>query len=203
VSNAVHRIVEQRASSTPDAAAIVDGSQRATYRDLNQRANALARQLCASGLTRGALAFVRMPRSADLAVVLLAILKAGACYAWVDRDAPDAVDLPASFCILRHASAGEDQYLAIDIDRLLRDTTSRVGPNLPVLTRESDVACVLPDSAGRPTVFVPHATIAALPRALSLRQNWEGSPGALDLWVALMSGATLSLGVRTPATAAA
>ena len=203
MSNAVHRIVEQRASSTPDVAAIVDGSQRATYRDLNQRANALARELCASGLPRAALAFVRMPRSADLAVVLLAILKAGACYAWLDPDAPDAVDLPASFCVLRHASTDEDQYLAIDIDRVLRDTTSRVGPNLPVLTRGSDVACVLPDSAGRPTVFVPHATIAALPRALSLRQNWEGSAGALDLWVALMSGATLSLGVSAPATAAA
>ena len=203
MGNAVHRIVEQRASNTPDAAAIVDGSQRVTYRDLNQRANALARQLCASGLTRAALVFVRMPRSADLAVVLLAILKAGACYAWVDPDAPDAVDLPASFCILRHASADEDQYLAIDVDRLLRDTTSRVGPNLPVLTRGSDVACVLSDNAGRPTVFVPHATIAALPRPVSLNQNWEGSPGALDLWVALMSGATLSLGVSTPATAAA
>jgi non-ribosomal peptide synthetase component F len=203
VGNAVHRIIEQRASTAPDAVAIADGSRVITYRELNQRANALARHLCASGLTRGALAFVRMPRSTDLAVILLAIFKAGACYAWIDPGSRDDGELPASFCILRDASAGEERYLAIDIDCALRDTSSRSGPNLPVLTRGADVACVLPDRAGRPNVLVPHATIAALPRARALLQTWEGSAGALDLWVGLMSGTTLSLGVTSPATAAA
>lgn len=186
----------------PDAIAVVDGSDLATYRELNQRANALARHLSFSGLTRGALAFVRMPRGADLAVVLLGILKAGACYVWLEPGTPHDHALPSKLCIRRRSSSDEEEYLAIDIDRALRETASGAGPNLPVLTRGPEVACVLTDHTGRPNVLVPHATIAALPRTRTLLQTWEGSAGALDLWIALMSGTTLSVR-RTPATAAA
>ena len=43
MTEAVHQIVEQRASATPEAIAIADGSGITTYRELNQWANALAR----------------------------------------------------------------------------------------------------------------------------------------------------------------
>jgi hypothetical protein len=52
-------------------------------------------------------------------------------------------------------------------------------------------------------VLVPHATIAAMPLASAQRRSWEGSVGALDLWLGLMSGATLALGVPSAVTAAA
>jgi hypothetical protein len=203
VTDAVHRLVERRASTTPDAVAIVDGDRLTTYRDLNHVANTLARRLRESGLTRGSLALVRMARSTDLAVVLLSVLKAGACYAWVEPDSVDDPALPGDFCICQESSDDEEQYLALDVHMALRDAASRPGPNLPVFTRGVDVACVLPDTNGHPHVFVPHATIAALPRTRTRLQAWEGCAGALDLWIVLMSGTTLSLGVPSPATAAA
>ena len=186
----------------PDALAIVEGAKVATYRELNQVANTLARRLRESGLTRGSLALVRMPRTTDLAVVLLAVLKAGACYAWVEPGSREDTTLP-TFCICREGTGSEEQYLAIDIRKALRDAASRPGPNLPVLTRAVDAACVLPDVDGHPHVFVPHATIAALPRTHTRLQPWEGCAGALDLWMVLMSGTALSLGVSSQATAAA
>lgn len=198
----MHRIVEQRASATPEAIAITDGSRITTYRELNQWANGLARCLAASGVTRGSLSLVRRRRGSELAAVLLAILKAGASYAWCETGSAEESDHP-DFCIRRRGSLNEDEYLALNIERIVHDCTLRIGPNLPILTRGDDVACVLPDANGRPTVLVPHATIASLPRPRSLRQAWEGSVGALDLWVALMSGATLSVGAASPATAAA
>jgi hypothetical protein len=203
VTDAVHRLVERRAAATPDAVAIVDGDRVTTYRELNHMANTLARRLRESGMTRGSLAIICLPRSAELAVVLLAVLKAGACYAWVEPGSPEGEKLPARFCICRECSGDEQQYLALDIDSALCDAASRPGPNLPVLTRGADVACVLPDISGHPHVLVPHSTIAALPRPRSLRQEWEGCAGALDLWMVLMSGATLSLGLPSRATAAA
>lgn len=202
MTTAVHRIIEERAAARPEAAAIVDGRRALTYRELNQQANTLARRLCESGLTRGALAFVRMPRSGDLAVVLLAVLKAGASYAWIEPGSAEDTGLPAAFCIRRGRPGDEERYLAIDIEGALRDSAARPGPNLPVLSRGSDVACVLPDSNGRPHVLVPHATIAALPSAPAPRRPWDGTAGALDLWLGLMSGATLAVGV-TPAVTAA
>jgi non-ribosomal peptide synthetase component F len=186
----------------PDAPAIVDRERVTTYCELNHRANALARRLRERGLTRGSLAIVQIPKSTDLAVVLLAVLKAGACYAWVEPGSPAGDALPASFCIAREYSGTEQQYLALDIDSALRDAAALPAPNLPVLTRCADVACVLPDLDGHPQVLVPHATIAALPRTRTRPQAWEGCAGALDLWMALMSGATLSIG-RPPRAAAA
>ena len=68
----------------------------------------------------------------------------------------------------------------------------RLSPNLPILTRGSDVACVLRDQDGTPALLVPHATITALPqRQVPTSVRWSGESGALDLWVALMTGATI------------
>lgn len=201
--NSVHRLVEQQAAQRPDAVAIADGSREFTYREFNQRANVLARRLAESGLTRGSLARVRMARGADLAIVLLAVLKAGACYAWVEPGSPEDVDGLPAFCIVRGFEHGEDRYLALDIHAALEASAAKTGPNLPVLTRGTDVACVLPDSEGQPHVLVPHATIVSLQQAPVARVvSWQRGSGALDLWLALMSGATMSLRA-TPAMAAA
>jgi non-ribosomal peptide synthetase component F len=203
VTDAVHRLIERRASITPDVVAILDGDRMTTYGELNQMGNALARRLRESGLSRGSLAIVRMPRSTELAAMLLAVLKAGACYAWTEPGSSEDVSLPASVCICRESSGEEEQFLALDIDRALSGPASQPGPNLPVLTRGTDVACVLPDINGHPNVLVPHATISALPRTRPLRQAWEGCAGALDLWMGLMSGTTMTVGVSSHATAAA
>ncbi len=215
MGNAVHRLVEQQAARRPDAVAVVDGSvdggRTLTFRELNGRANTLARCLKESGLTRGALAFVRLPRSADLAVVLLAVLKAGAAYAWVEPGSPDDIEMPASFCIAGRAArpadlaASEERCTAIDITGALTECLHHPSANLPVLTRGTDVACVLPDAQGRPHVLVPHETIASLPPPSSgqVVAPPVTAAGALDLWVGLMSGATLTLGVDKPSSAAA
>jgi non-ribosomal peptide synthetase component E (peptide arylation enzyme) len=215
VGNAVHRLVEQQAARRPDVVAVADGGRDGggtlTYRELNGRANTRARRLKESGLARGALAYVRLPRSADLAVVLLAVLKAGAAYVWVEPGSHDDIDTPSAFCVADRPArangdaATEDRYTAIDISQALAECAGHPSANLPVLTRGSDVACVLPDAQGRPHVLVPHETIAALPQPSSphASEPHVTAAGALDLWVGLMSGATLTLGVDNSSTAAA
>jgi nonribosomal peptide synthetase DhbF len=200
VNGAIHRVIEYHVASRPDAIAVTDGPSAVTYRELNQRANALARRLSESGLTRGAIALVRMERSINLATVLLAVLKAGAAYAWIDPASPDDVDLPADFCIQqRSASAKEEAFLAVDLRGALAACADRPSPNLPIVTRGSDVACALLDGAGHPKVLVPHATITALPADAPSSGEWSAAAGAFDLWLGLMGGAT----VTVPTTAAA
>lgn len=196
VNGAIHRVFEFQAAAQPDTAAVNDGTQCLTYRELNQRANTLARRLSESGLTRGAVAIVRMERGVDLATVLLAVLKAGAAYTWVEPGSPDDLNLPTSFGVAPRRADGDQPYLAIDIRGALADCKSRPGPNLPIHTRGSDIACVLPDHDGQPHVLVPHATITALP-ASSRNGEWTSEPGAFDLWLGLMSGATVSLNAPT------
>ncbi|MGB2569966.1 non-ribosomal peptide synthetase [Micromonospora citrea] len=80
--------VQRQAAATPDATALVCADVRLTYAELNAAANRLARVLVARGAgpeTRVALA---LPRSAELLVAVLAVLKAGAAYVPVDTGYP-------------------------------------------------------------------------------------------------------------------
>jgi acyl-CoA synthetase (AMP-forming)/AMP-acid ligase II len=186
---AVHRAIEQQAAARGESAAYVDGACTLTYRELNGRANALARALIASGFKRGSVAAVRMVTSADLVVTLLAVLKAGGAYMSIDQD--DA-SWPRGLSIVGTGSAGSGRCLAVDVSRMLTQGLSP-SANLPILTRATDVACVLRDCDGSPAVLVPHSTIAALPLSHVPRDvRWTLESGALDLWVALMTGATVT-----------
>jgi hypothetical protein len=204
VNGAIHRVIEQQAAMRPDVIALASRTRNLTFRELNHCANAVARRLAESGLTRGAVAVVRMPRSVDLAIVLLAVLKAGAAYAWIEPGSSEDRDLPSDFCVLKGASGADQCYLAIDIHHALATCASRPSPNLPILTRGSDIACVLPDKSGKPHVIVPHATVTALPGSVAAGGGeWAVVPGAFDLWIGLMSGATMTLDVAAETTAAA
>ncbi|OKJ91708.1 non-ribosomal peptide synthetase [Streptomyces sp. CB02400] len=80
--------IEARAARTPDATALVLGDTALTYAELNTRANRLARHLQTLGARPGAVVAVSVPRSVDLVVSLLAVLKAGAAYLPLDPDYP-------------------------------------------------------------------------------------------------------------------
>ncbi|MEZ3183055.1 amino acid adenylation domain-containing protein, partial [Streptomyces pimonensis] len=77
-----------QAARTPDAPAVVHGTQRLTYRELAARASALADRLRRAGAGPETRVAVAVPRSADLVVALLAVLEAGAAYVPVDPGLP-------------------------------------------------------------------------------------------------------------------
>jgi hypothetical protein len=181
----VHRIVEQHAATRGDALALAQDGDRLTYRELNVRANGVARQLLDAGFRRGGHVIVSMEHGIDLATVLLAALKVGGCYSW---------QAPGSGWPAAMATRPENdirQYRPIDISAMLRQHP-RTSPNLPVLTRPTDLACVLNDKNGQ--VLVPHSTITALQqRGAAASRVWDGEPSTFDLWAGLMSGSALAV----------
>ena len=82
--------IEAQAARTPDATALVYGEHSLTYAELDAHANQLARHLQSLGAGPGALVAVSVPRSVELIVALLAVLKAGAAYLPLDPDYPAA-----------------------------------------------------------------------------------------------------------------
>ena len=86
----LHQLFEAQAARTPDAVALVsaDGGQRLSYRELDRRAEALARRLRARGVRPEGLAGVLMDRTVELIVGLLAVLKAGGAYVPIDPAYP-------------------------------------------------------------------------------------------------------------------
>jgi non-ribosomal peptide synthetase component F len=81
-------LFEAQAARTPDAVAVAGEAGILSYRELNTRANRLARLLAARGAGPESVVAVVMERSAELIVALLAVVKAGAAWLPVDPGYP-------------------------------------------------------------------------------------------------------------------
>jgi amino acid adenylation domain-containing protein len=84
----IHQLFEAQAARFPERTALAAPDGRLTYRELNDRADRLARRLRTLGLGPEILAGVLMDRTADLVVTLLAVLKAGGAYVPLDPNYP-------------------------------------------------------------------------------------------------------------------
>ena len=82
------RLFEARVESDPDAIAIVDGSARMTYVQVDHSANRLAKYLTASGVGPETLVGLQAGRGAPMIVAVLGILKAGGAYLPIDPSYP-------------------------------------------------------------------------------------------------------------------
>ena len=88
VNACLHELFEAQAARTPDAPAVAFEGRHFTYRQLDRRANALARRLIALGVMPDAPVGLYVERSLDMALGILAILKAGGAYVPIDPAFP-------------------------------------------------------------------------------------------------------------------
>ncbi|HEY9265634.1 MAG TPA: AMP-binding protein, partial [Mycobacterium sp.] len=87
----VDALIRDQAGVSPAAVAVVDdgdGSEL-SYAEFDARVNAFAQVLIERGVTVGDRVAVALPRSANLVVALVGVLRAGAAYAPVDPEYPD------------------------------------------------------------------------------------------------------------------
>ena len=84
------QLVEAQVARTPDLTAIMFGERSLTYAELNARANRLARHLAAMDIGPETLVGICLPRSQEMVVGLLAVLKTGAAYLPLDPEYPQA-----------------------------------------------------------------------------------------------------------------
>ncbi|MFD1120361.1 amino acid adenylation domain-containing protein [Sphaerisporangium aureirubrum] len=189
-------LFEAQVARTPGAPA-VDGL---SYAETNARANRLARLLAERGAGPERLVAVRLPRSADLVVTLLAVAKSGAAYVPVDPEYP-----PQRVAhILGHARP----VLVIDEEWLAAaDTSGYDDRDLdPVHPSWPAYVIYTSGSTGRPKgVVVEHRSLGAyLTRAREVYPDAAGvslvhSSFAFDLtvtalWSPLVSGGRIVLG---------
>jgi amino acid adenylation domain-containing protein len=111
----VPELFQQQVARTPDAPAVISGDVTLSYAELNQRANRLARYLMTLGAGPERLVAIAMPRSADMMVAVLAVLKAGAAYLPVDPAYP----------------ADRIGYMLADARPVAVLTTAQTGAGLP------------------------------------------------------------------------
>ncbi|MFC4853765.1 amino acid adenylation domain-containing protein [Actinophytocola glycyrrhizae] len=159
---------ERQVAANPAAVAVVCEGVTLTYGELNAAANRLARLLIARGVGREDVVGVALPRSADLVVALLAVMKTGAAYLPLDTDHPAdrlAYMLADSSARLVVTTSGTElppcERLAIDAAGLPACDPSDVDVEIPL----DGAAYVIytSGSTGRPKgVVVSHDGIGSL-----------------------------------------
>nr|WP_250636801.1 non-ribosomal peptide synthase/polyketide synthase [Paenibacillus sp. IHB B 3084] len=85
----IHGLFETQTAQTPDQAALFFEGEQLTYRELNERANRLARTLRSQGVTKDRLVGLMTERSVDMIVGIFGILKAGGAYVPIDPTYPE------------------------------------------------------------------------------------------------------------------
>ncbi|MGH3946770.1 MAG: amino acid adenylation domain-containing protein, partial [Pseudonocardiaceae bacterium] len=81
-------VFEAQVARTPEATALVCGEVELSFAELNAEANRLARHLVGLGVGPERVVALALPRSTEMVVALLAVLKAGGVYLPVDPDLP-------------------------------------------------------------------------------------------------------------------
>lgn len=84
----LHELIEDQARRTPDEVALVFEQQRLTYRELDRRADRLARHLRGRGVGPDMPVGLLVERSLEMVVGILGILKAGGAYLPIDPAYP-------------------------------------------------------------------------------------------------------------------
>ncbi|MFF5020274.1 amino acid adenylation domain-containing protein, partial [Streptomyces sp. NPDC001165] len=82
-------LFQDQAARTPEATAVVFDGTTLTYGELNIRANRLAHHLIEHGVGPEDIVGMALPRSIDLVVAMLGVLKAGAAYLPIDTEYPE------------------------------------------------------------------------------------------------------------------
>ncbi|MEU7592622.1 non-ribosomal peptide synthetase [Streptomyces sp. NPDC039022] len=162
-------LFESTAARHPKRPAVSDAEGTLTYRELNQRAAAVARRLRTRGIGREDRVALYRLRSTKLFVSLLGILKAGAAYVAIDLRYPDRrrdlmIERSQAKAVLTEPGWGERlAHLGTEIieDQGAPDPLTEepmVGP------RPEDAACVLftSGSTGEPKGFtLEHRNVMA------------------------------------------
>ncbi|MGV4982289.1 non-ribosomal peptide synthetase [Streptomyces sp. NRAIS4] len=203
------RVVERE----PDAVALVSGDDTVSYRELDARSSRLAEALRRRHVGPETVVAVALPRSVDLAVALLGVVKAGGAYLPIDPASPaqsvrSRIDETSAVALLTDATTAERLSVVTDVpalvcDDLVSGTAGTAGNDSAAAAsaHQDNLLAVLYDSATAGAATGVGLTHRNMERFV-LDHHWrEAGHGtvlwhaphtcdalALDLWVPLLNG---------------
>ena len=220
-SGRLHDLFERQAELHPENIALICAGERMTYAQVEQRANQLARHLRGRGVKRGDCVAMLLPRSPEVCIALLGILKAGAAYVPLDPGFPaERVGFVLADCKARAlvttgslaAKAANFRGEIISLDEQEIEINSRPVTRLGSAetgTTPEDLCYIIytSGSTGQPKgVQIEHRSASHLVRCegeiFKVRPDdrvYQGFSIAFDasveeIWLAFFAGATLVVG---------
>lgn len=210
----IHKALERLAAQRGDKIALTMAGWNLSYKELDSRANFLARHLQLCGVQRGEIVAIRMTRSAEMVLAMVAILKCGAAYFPMDDSNPvprnrDCLEIADVNVILSNLDANEvfaqgRGVISTEEGTLFQSALDEfesvdVGPD------ERAYVMFTSGSTGTPKgVVVPHRAVLRLvidTNYIDIRKDdniLQFAPASFDastfeIWGALLNGAGLVL----------
>jgi amino acid adenylation domain-containing protein len=211
----IHQLVSEQAARTPNRIAVSLADRTLTYAELDRRSGALAARLRAAGVGGGAVVAVVLERSPELIVALLATIKAGGAYLYID---------PAESAFQRERILEDATPATAIVSACDRELVPRVGIVLDIADELSTAAetpgdlsarrvtpdtpmyvCYTSGSTGEPKgVVVPHRAVFRLidePWWIDVREDdvflqltrVGFDVSTFEIWTPLVKGCRLAL----------
>ncbi|HEY5645172.1 MAG TPA: LLM class flavin-dependent oxidoreductase, partial [Pseudomonadales bacterium] len=189
----VDRAFAAQVQRTPDAVAVAANGEEVTYRQLDERINAAASALRQRGIGRDMLVGVHVPRSIDLVVATLGVMRAGGAYVPLDPAFPaDRIEFmiedSGMSTIISSASLRgtlpKTGAAVVDVQAMQRGGAQRLGDDE---AGSDGLAYVIytSGSTGRPKgVMLEHRNVINFFAAMDERIPKASSPG---VWLAVTS----------------
>ncbi|WP_026414931.1 non-ribosomal peptide synthetase [Actinomadura oligospora] len=164
-------LFEAQVAARPSAVAVSFEGRSWTYAEVNAAANRLARHLVAQGVRPEQNVALSLPRSAEMVIAVLAVLKAGAAYVPIDPDYP-----ADRIAYMIEDSAPVLTLTSIDVEG---DYSSENLEGVEISPDHPAYVIYTSGSTGRPKgVVVPHQNVVRLLRST---EPWF-SFGPDDVW---------------------
>ena len=198
-----------RIRDVPHGVAVVCGSERMSYRTLDERSNRLARKLIRQGVRSESLVGIMLTKSLDMIVSVVAVLKAGGAYLPLDRAHPAdrvrfVIDDAKPVCIISDSEIPDAVVVGVESAEFSADALG----DLAGFHSADNLAYVIytSGSTGRPKgVPVTHAAVMRLfentrrdfgfdhTDVWTMFHSFAFDFSVWELWGALLNGGTLVL----------
>ncbi|MCX4845674.1 non-ribosomal peptide synthetase [Streptomyces sp. NBC_00893] len=209
-------LFDAQAARTPDAPAVVKGSDRLTYAELERRANQLAHLLRSRGVDAETPVGVCMERGVDVVVAFLGVLKSGGVYVPLDPEYPsDRLEymlghaavpvVVSSTATVREVPMPAGALLLLDEERAALEAMPATAPEVTIDPDQLSCMFYTSGSTGTPKcAMVTHRNYAnyfrfwehTYLRDTPMRSHLQMTSFAFDIFIAdatraLFSGAKL------------
>jgi len=170
----IHELFEAQVEKTPDNIAVVFEDKKLTYRELNERANILARVLRDKGVKADSIVGIMVERSFEMIMGIIGILKAGGAYLPIDSNYPKErieymlKDSESKLLLSKNDLVENIEFDGEIIDLYNENLFNKESSNLEKINNSFDLAYIIYTSGttGKPKgVMIEH-------RSLVNRLNW-------------------------------
>ena len=214
----MHELFVEQLAMRSEAEAVVYGTKRMTYRELDLQSNRIANFLVGEGIQPEDRIGIFMDRSPDMIVAMLGILKAGGTYLPIDIDYPEerlrflAQDAELRLVLTQKAIKQVFPSIAVSVNVDVPESPIRSWVSQPVENRAKPESIAVINytsgSTGQPKAArLPHRAIVRTVRNTNYIQIMPekdriaqaGSPSfdaaIMEIWLPLANGATV-VGLR-------